>query len=92
MDKMIADEALGAADGELRRRIVNFLHSRNVPGVHQVRIDAASGTIFLHGRVPSTQARRLCVECCRRVAGVIRLIDGLEVPEAHGLPRPEEAN
>ena len=89
---MIADEALEAADGELRRRIVNFLHSRNVPGVQQVRIDAAAGTIFLQGRVPSTEARRLCVECCRRVAGVIRLIDGLEVPEAIRSTRPEEAN
>ena len=63
------------SDGDLRRRVVNFLHVRQVPGALTIRIDVQYGIVILRGSLPSLQAKRLCLECCRHVAGVTGLKD-----------------
>jgi osmotically-inducible protein OsmY len=63
------------ADGDLRRRVLNFLHVRQVPGALTIRIDVEYGIVILRGSLPSPQAKRLCLECCRHVAGVAGLKD-----------------
>lgn len=67
------------ADDDLRRRIVNCLHARGAVEDGNVEVEVLGGQVILHGRVPSPHAQWLCVECCRHVAGVIRLIDELEM-------------
>jgi hypothetical protein len=43
---------------------------------------AARGSVALRGRVPSAESRRLCVELIRRIPGVARLEEALEVQAA----------
>ncbi len=71
-------------DSDLKKRIVNVLHSRHVPGRESVHFSVKSGTVVASGPLRSAHAKWLCVECCRHVAGVIKFIDELvvELPQA----------
>jgi osmotically-inducible protein OsmY len=73
------DVRFDAASDDLRRRIANFLHARKAPGSASLELDVHQGTVVIRGRLPSAYAKWLCVECCRRVAGVTAVIDELEL-------------
>jgi osmotically-inducible protein OsmY len=62
-------------DIDLEHRLVNFLHARHVPGRRSVDFNVRGGTVVVSGPLDSARAKWLCVECCRHVAGVIRLVD-----------------
>lgn len=66
-------------DDSLRRRVLNFLQGRNISGVDELEIMADGNTITLQGKVASQSAKRLCLECCRHVAGVMTVIDHVTV-------------
>ena len=68
-------------DGDLERRVTQFLHDRRVPGLRQISVAADCGTVTVRGRVTSFYEKQLCHHICRRVAGVIRLIDEVSVLE-----------
>ena len=86
----LARQPKTAVDYDLERRIALFLSQRGVPRKRNFQVNAECGTVTLRGRLPSPQAKRYCLECCRHVAGVIRIIDQLEVETAEaGRGRPE---
>ena len=66
-------------DVDLAHRLVNILHGRNVPGREAVQVDVRGGTVVVSGRLHSKHAKWLCIECCRHVAGVIKLVDEVDV-------------
>ena len=66
-------------DQDLRRRVVNYLVGRNVPNLRQIHVEARGGTVILRGRVRCFYHKQLCIHCSRRVAGVMKLIDRIEV-------------
>ncbi len=66
-------------DIQLGRRLVNFLYQRQVPGSDHVLLDVRGGVVAVGGELPTRRAKWLCIECCRRVAGVIRIIDDVKV-------------
>jgi osmotically-inducible protein OsmY len=66
-------------DVELEHRLVNFLNERHVPDSSSLRIESHGGTVVVHGRLHSKHDKWLCMECCRHVAGVIKLIDDVEI-------------
>lgn len=66
-------------DEELRRRVVNYLVGRQVPNLRQIDVEAHGGTVILRGRVRSYYHKQLCIHCSSRVAGVIELVDQIEV-------------
>ena len=68
-------------DAALEHRLVNYLHDRHVPGLETLRFEVQSGTVAVSGRIRTARAKRLCVACCRRVAGVIKLVDALDVEQ-----------
>lgn len=70
------------SDADLRRRVVNFLHVRQVPGTPTIRIDVQHGIVIVRGSLPSPQAKRVCLECCRHVAGVAGLKDEATITRA----------
>lgn len=71
------------ADVDLERRVSLFLSQRGTARKGDLKVQAESGTVTLRGIVPSLQAKRFCLECCRHVAGVIKIVDQLEVEEAN---------
>lgn len=64
---------------QLERRIRSYLRDRGVPEWGLIKITPEQGVVVLQGRVSSTNSWRLCLESCRRVAGVLRVVDELEV-------------
>jgi osmotically-inducible protein OsmY len=77
----------GWNDADLKSRVMNFLNDRQVPGSMAVDVDVQGSTVILRGSLPSDHARWLCRECCRRVAGVLHLIDQLKTDS-----RPEPSS
>lgn len=66
-------------DRDLAQRVRAFLASRHIPELRQLKVEAADGTVVLRGRVSSYYAKQLCHDCCRRVAGVRRYVDAIDV-------------
>jgi osmotically-inducible protein OsmY len=68
-----------SADRELERRISVFLAGRHVPSLRHLVVEACGGVVTLRGRVKSFYEKQLSQQCCQRVAGVVRLVDAVEV-------------
>ena len=64
---------------DLQRRVVNFLSGRGIFESHSLDVEAEYGTVVIRGTLPTPHAKRLCLECCRHVAGVTKVIDEVEV-------------
>jgi osmotically-inducible protein OsmY len=73
------------ADRELERRVVATLVARNFPGLRRLHVTADRGEVTIAGRVRSFYEKQLAQHVARRVAGVIRLVDAIQVVEP---PRP----
>jgi len=74
-----------ALDRDLEHRVISFLRQSGIATLRRVTVEASAGTVTLYGRVHSFYQRQLCLQCCQRVAGVIRLVDRIEV-ESVGEP------
>jgi hypothetical protein len=70
-----------AGDLDLVRRTSLVLHTRGICGAEQVAISAQGGIVVLCGKLGSPHAKWQCLECCRHVAGVLRIIDQIHIPE-----------
>jgi osmotically-inducible protein OsmY len=72
---------------ELKGRVMACLRDRNTDlrGIH---VTVFGGTVAIRGHVRSSQEKQLCVECCRNVPGVARVVDDLivvtDAPVSHG--------
>ena len=67
------------ADRDLERRVTRFLQDKQVPGLRNLEVKAQAGSVTLRGSVQSFYEKQLSHSLCRRVAGVIRLIDAVNV-------------
>ena len=74
-------------DWDLRRRVANYLLGCQMPGLRNIEIKTEGGTVVLSGRVRSFYEKQLCIHCCRRVAGVRKLVDLIEVGSASHVPQ-----
>lgn len=72
-------------DRELARRVAALLHERCHP-LRTVTATSNDGTVTLQGTVGSFYERQLCIEFCRKVDGVVRLVDKIRVAERNGSP------
>ena len=66
-------------DEDLKRRIVIFLFQRNEPALRRVDVEVSSGRVVIRGRMASFYQKQLCLSCCQRVAGVLQIVDEVEV-------------
>ena len=79
---MIARQENMVAAGEdldLARRVENYLHSKQMRSLRGVDVEANRGRVVLRGDVGSFYEKQLCLNCTRRVAGVIDLVDEIRV-------------
>jgi osmotically-inducible protein OsmY len=68
-----------SADRELEKRVANYLHGRHVPSLRKLGVQSENGAVTLSGRVHSFHEKQIAIHCCRRVAGVVQLIDDVDV-------------
>lgn len=64
---------------ELLQRVKGFLHQRGYAPHRTLEISVELGVVVVQGRVPSYYLRQIAVECIKRVAGVTRVFDRIEV-------------
>ena len=64
---------------DLKWRIEACFKNR-IPEIQGIHVTVFGGTAVLRGKVRSLSEKRLCLECCRRVPGVTRVIDDLTAP------------
>ena len=68
-------------DEDLQQRVVSYLFDRQRPSLRKISVNVDNGTVTLTGKLESFYEKQLCISSCQRVAGVIRLIDRLDVVE-----------
>jgi len=76
-----------SADEELRVRVSIFLQQRGHRPLQQLEIEACNGVVTLRGTVPSFYVRQHALACVRHVAGILQVIDEMEM--ALLLPAPD---
>ena len=67
------------ADRELTQRIRLFFSQRQLTALGNLGVDVLGGVVTITGAVRSFYEKQIAISCCQRVAGVIRLIDQVEV-------------
>lgn len=67
------------SDRDLERRVTSFLVTRHVPGLRNLAVEAQNGIVTVSGQVLTFYEKQLCNQCCRRVAGVLELINAVNV-------------
>ena len=72
--KLRKSDPLAEADELLNRRVQNFLCNRKVPKSQGLAVESHHGTLVISGKLASAHDKWLCLECCRRVAGVVKLV------------------
>jgi osmotically-inducible protein OsmY len=65
---------------DLKRRIMAYLKDR-LPDLYGAHVTVIGNTAALRGAVRSPQEKRLCVEYCRHVPGVTKIVDNLSVAD-----------
>lgn len=68
-----------AADRDLEHRLRNFLGGRFRNATRELQVESRSGVVTLRGCVPSYYQKQLLQESCWRVAGVVGLLNVLDV-------------
>ena len=71
----------------LRRRVRLFLDGSNLPSLRFVRVEVDGDVIRLRGKVRSFYEKQMAVQLVSRVAGVIRVIDQIDVPAMNSFAR-----
>ena len=66
-------------DRDRERRVLNFLRSSRMPGLRNLEVEATSGTVTLRGTVNTFYEKQIGQQCCRRVGGVLKLVDAINV-------------
>lgn len=68
-----------AEDTDLERRIADYLLGHKIPALRGIEVRSDRGEVTLRGRVASFYQRQLCISCFRNVAGVVDVIDRIQV-------------
>ena len=64
---------------ELAMRVRLCLAALHFPSLRQVEVETVRDVLVLRGHVRTFHERQLAVACCKRVAGVRRIEDHLQV-------------
>jgi hypothetical protein len=67
------------SDRDLERRVSAFLAERSVPALRRIYVHSRQGVVTLRGHVQTFYEKQLSRSVARRVAGVVQLVDDVEV-------------
>ncbi len=66
-------------DHDVEQRVRTFLNSRHFPAFRKLNVDVANGSVRLSGNLPTFYEKQVALHSCQRVAGVLHLIDEIDV-------------
>lgn len=64
---------------DLEARVRQFLHFVNRPSLRQLDVQVEGNTVVLNGRVRTFHEKQMATEFARRVAGVVRVVNLVDV-------------
>lgn len=67
------------SDEVLSQRVTNFLSSRHFPEFRELSIEVDNGHVTLSGTLPTHYQKQVAITSCRRVAGVLEMVDRIKV-------------
>ena len=67
------------SDLDLQTRVSNYLEGQRHFTLRNLDVFAFNGTVTITGVVERFYEKQLAIHCCQRVAGVLQLIDQVEV-------------
>ena len=67
------------SDETLSRRVSNYLSTRHFPEFRELLVDASNGNVTLTGTLTSHYQKQVALTSCRRVAGVLCMVDRIKV-------------
>ena len=67
------------SDEVLFQRVTNFLSSRHFPEFRGLSVEVDNGYVTLSGTLPTHYQKQVAITSCRRVAGVLEMIDRIKV-------------
>ncbi len=68
-------------DDDLRDRVAHFLGSRHFHNLARISVAVENGRVTLQGIVGSFYEKQVALSTCQRVAGVLSMVDMLEVSD-----------
>lgn len=82
-----SNRSINPSDQDLQHRVALFVQQRRLTSGVQLSVSAHRGVITLKGSVPTFHQRQLLISYSQHVAGVVQVIDDLEVdPESQLAP------
>lgn len=69
-------------DDDVKTRVSSFLSSRHFSMFRGLDVDVRHGAVTVSGSLKSFYEKQVALNTCRRVAGVLTLIDRIEVDAA----------
>lgn len=66
-------------DSDVQGRVSNFLHNKKFPAFRDINVEVHHGTVTLTGSVCSYYEKQVALNTCQRVAGVLSMIDHIDV-------------
>ena len=66
-------------DMNLQARVSNYLAERCHWALRHLNVSAFNGTVTIKGIVENVYEKQLAAKSCQRVAGVLRIIDEIEI-------------
>jgi osmotically-inducible protein OsmY len=79
-------------DIDLATRVKIFLAAQHVPSLTKLEVEVNRDTVLLSGRVSTFYECQLAISCCKRVAGVRRIDDKLQVFRIAVVPESSHAD
>jgi hypothetical protein len=79
------------SDRDLERRVTAFLTDRSIPAFRRLYVQSRRGVVTLRGHVHTFYEKQLSGHVAGRVAGVVRIVDDVQVAEKLSSPRPSPA-
>jgi osmotically-inducible protein OsmY len=80
------------SNSDLECRVRLFLNGSNLPGLRHIDLEAQGDTVVLRGTAWTFYEKQLASRLARRVAGVIHVVDLIEVREYVPLVEPSRAH
>ncbi len=71
----------GFSDADVGQRVCSYLNSKHFPRFRDLTVEVARGVVTLTGRLDSFHERQVALNSCRRVAGVLELVDAITVAD-----------
>ncbi len=67
------------SDADISHRVTSYLCYQGLGDIAQLDVEVHDGVVTLSGVVQDGQEKQVAVNACQRVAGVLHLIDQLQV-------------